>query len=151
MIVILDNIRSIHNVASIFRTADGAGVEKIYLVGVTPLPLDKWGRPTRGFNKVSLGAENSVPWEHTPDLKELVLELRLQGLTVAALEQHPTAVNIYDIQNPPAAIILGTETLGLNTEILNEVDQIIEIPMRGRKESLNVSVAFGVAAYILLQ
>ena len=150
MIAILDNLRSIHNVASIFRTADGAGVEKIYLCGITPAPIDKWGRKVGAFSKVSLGAENSVSWEKVGDTAALAQRLQNEGVEIWALEQTDHSIELKNAR--PAqnfALIVGPEVEGISRLVLDEVDHIVEIPMHGEKESLNVSVAFGIATYRL--
>ena len=149
MIAILYNIRSIHNTGSIFRTADAAGVEKMYLCGVTPTPLDRLGKKRNDFIKVSLGAEDSVSWEKVPDIYKLIRRLKKDGVTIIALEQNEKSIPYskkLDVERN-IALIVGNEVEGLPEEILREADHIIEIPMSGKKESLNVSVAFGIAAY----
>ena len=152
MEIILDNIRSIHNVGSIFRTADAVGIKKIYLAGYTPGPIDKWGRESDQFSKVSLGAEKSVKWEKAEDTVEIIQNLKNKGYGILALEQDSKAVSIYKFSQKPKTkyvLILGNEVDGLDREVLNLADETLEIPMRGKKESLNVSVAFGVAVYLL--
>lgn len=152
MIAILHNIRSLHNVGSMFRTSDGAGIEKIYLTGYTPSPLDKFGKPVPQLSKVSLGAENSVPWEKVKDINKVISKLRTQGYAIIALEQSPESVP-YDSSRLKGdsyklkVIIVGNEVRGISPAILKKCDHIVEIPMRGRKESLNVSVAYAVAVY----
>ncbi len=154
MIVVLDNIRSAHNVGSIFRTADAFGIEKIYLCGVTPGPRDRFGRPNTKVTKVSLGAEQTVPFEHVTDAPSGIDILKRQNYFVIALEQDARAQTpervIASVQHEErVAIVLGNEVEGLPPVVLDAVDIIMEIPMRGAKESLNVSVAFGIAAYVL--
>lgn len=144
--VALDKVRSRHNVGAIFRTADAAGVSKIYLTGYTPTP------PHARIAKVSLGAEAFVLWEKHTQLWRLIKKLRAQGVIIAALENNvPGAQSIFQFKRPhrPVLLILGSETNGLSKSILGSVDFILTIPMRGQKESLNVSVAFGIAAYQL--
>jgi len=151
MILILHNIRSVYNVGAIFRTADAAGVSKIYLTGYTPTPLDRFGRERTDVAKAALGAEKSVAWEHTPELAELILKLKSESYTIVALEQ---AENSTDYKNFKAlektALVLGEERYGITTDILESCDHVIEIPMRGKKESLNVSVATGIALFRIL-
>lgn len=146
--VILYNIRSTHNVGSIFRTADGAGVRRVWLVGTTPAPIDRFGRKRADIAKVALGAEETVPWEHVDDMGALIGKLRQEGMQVVAVEQDPRSVP-YHTYRPqgPTALVLGAEVEGLPQEVLDQCDAIIEIPMRGSKESLNVSVAAGVVLY----
>jgi tRNA G18 (ribose-2'-O)-methylase SpoU len=163
MIVILDNIRSLHNVGSIFRTADAVGVEKLYLCGITPSPLDRFGVVRGDVAKVSLGAEKTVPWESVVSTSRLITSLKKQGFTIVALEQDKRAIpyDKYGDQIPrlrddreegkfkKIALILGAEVEGVSPAVLKKCDTIIEIPMKGKKESLNVAVAFGVAAFRL--
>ncbi len=152
MVVILDNIRSLHNVGSIFRTADGVGVEKLYLCGVTPAPKDRFGEVQPQLSKVSLGAEKTVAWEKVMSTSRLVTSLKKQGFKIIALEQARDSVPCYSLQTTNysldrVALVLGAEVEGIAPAILKKCDTIIEIPMLGVKESLNVSVAFGIAAY----
>lgn len=151
MIAILYNIRSIHNVGSIFRTADAAGVKKLYLCGVTPTPLDRFKKKRQDFVKVSLGAEDSVAWEKCDDILKLIQKLKKNDFTVISLEQHKTSVPYSQKISPKKslALVVGNEVDGIPQSILDVSDYIIEIPMRGKKESLNVSVSFGIAAYEL--
>ncbi len=148
--VILDNIRSAHNVGSIFRTSDGAGVSKIFLVGVTPWPTDRFGRKQPEIAKTSLGAADIVPWEQVSndDAVLLVRRLRGEGVTVAAVEQTSNSVALDDFQAPEnVAYILGNEVDGVSDALIKESDMVVEIPMVGEKESLNVSVAAGIALF----
>ncbi len=155
--LILDNIRSTYNVGSIFRTADCAGVSKIYLVGVTPDPIDRFGRVRKDIAKVALGAETTMPWEHVEDLSRLIKKIKKEGFKIVALEQDEKSVD-YKKFKPACrqagpkfhlALILGEEVSGIKQEILKLCDNIIEIPMAGEKESLNVSVAAGVTLFRL--
>ena len=149
--LILHNIRSVYNVGSIFRTADAAGVEKIYLSGLTPTPIDRFGRKRKDFVKSALGAEESVAWEHTDDILTLIKRLRTNGYTVCAIEQSPKAQDYRNIQaKTPFVLVFGNEVSGLPDDILATCDAIAEIPMRGKKESLNVSVAAGIALFRIL-
>lgn len=140
--VICHNIRSTYNIGSIFRTADGSGVDKIFLCGYTPVP------PRSDISKVALGAENFVPWEKCFQTWRIIDKLKKQGFQIAALEQNSRSV-FYDEFKPcfPFALVLGSEVKGLPDSILKRCEKIIEISMRGKKESLNVSVAFGIAAF----
>lgn len=152
MIVILDNIRSLHNVGSIFRTADAVGVEKLYLCGITPSPLDRLGLVRGDVAKVSLGAENTVPYEVATSTSRLITNLKKQGYKIVALEQSPSSVPYYKLKAlsyklDKVALVLGAEVEGVSPAVLKKCDAIIDIPMSGKKESLNVSVAFGIAAY----
>lgn len=142
--VICHNIRSAYNVGSIFRTADGAGVTKIFLCGYTPIPAP----PRPDIAKVALGAENSVPWEKHSQTWRLIERLKKQGVQIVALEQNPKSVPYGEFKPKfPLALVLGPEVKGLSKSILRRCSKIIEIPMFGEKESLNVSVAFGITAY----
>ncbi len=150
MIVILHNIRSLHNVGSIFRTADGAGAEKIYLCGITPAPLDRFGKPRPQLSKVSLGAENYLPWEKCARAGRLIDGLKKESFKIFALEQSQRAIPYRKARgSSKMVLVLGAEVNGLPENILNKCDKILEIPMRGRKESLNVAVAFGIVAFHL--
>lgn len=152
MVVIAQNIRSVHNVGSIFRTADAAGVKKIYLCGITPTPQDKFGRTRSDIHKTALGAECLVPWKYEKSITRLITNLKKEGYTIVALEQSPQSIQytkIKEAKNKKIALVLGTETVGISKKILAQADYIIEIPMRGKKESLNVSVAFGIAAFAI--
>ena len=144
-ILILDNLRSVENTASIFRTADAFAVEKIYLCGTTPTPIDRFQRERKDFAKVSLGAEKTINYEYVETTTEAIKKCK--GYKIIALEQTPTSKNISEIQKEDIALILGPERTGMSMEILKQVDEIVEIPMYGKKESLNVSVACGIALY----
>lgn len=154
MIVILHNIRSLYNVGSIFRTADAAGVEKIYLCGITPAPIDRLGKSRIQFTKVSLGAEKFVKWEKISKTSFLIQKLKKEGYKVFAIEQSEKSTPFYKLKiknkKQKLALILGNEVSGLPESVLNKADKILEIPMKGKKESLNVSVAFGIAVFGLL-
>jgi len=150
--LVLHNIRSVHNVGSIFRTADAAGVEKIYLTGYTPAPTDRFGRRRKDFTKVSLGAENSVAWECRKDIHPLLRELRAKETRIIALEQNPRSIDYRKARVKGAvAVIVGNEVNGLPKSVLTHAETIAEIPMRGKKESLNVSVAAGIFLYAIRQ
>lgn len=145
--VILHDIRSIHNVASIFRTADGAGANKIFLTGHSPTPIDRFGREVDAFTKVSLGAEKTIPWEQK-EIHELIRELKQSGIQIVAVEQMPQSVNYKEFEPfDRVAFIFGNEVDGISEDVLKDVDSIIEIPMLGEKESLNVSVSAGIILY----
>ena len=150
MQVILENIRSVHNVASIFRSADGAGVEKIYLAGFTPDVFDRHGEPRIQFTKVSLGAEEFVPWERVEDLKSFIPRLQKEGFKVVAVEQTEGAEWHTDFTPEDLSktvFVFGHEVDGVSKETLALCDSAIMIKMRGKKESLNVSVAFGIIVH----
>ncbi len=151
MVVVLHNIRSIHNVASVFRTADAAGAEKVYLCGITPGPVDKLGKHRSQFIKVSLGAERTVPYEKRVSTAKLLDELRRDGYEILAVEQSKKSVpyHKFKTRKRKLVLVLGSEVAGLSDAILRQADKILEIPMQGKKESLNVAIAFGIVAYRL--
>jgi len=150
--LILHNIRSSHNVGAIFRTADGAGVSKIYLTGYTPKPVDQFGRLDKTIGKTALGAEKTVSWEYLESPARLISKLKKAGVEIVALEQDPKSVSYKKAKLKfPVALLLGEEVGGINKDLIKKCDQIIEIPMRGQKESLNVSVATGIAVYEILK
>ena len=157
--LILHNIRSLHNVGSIFRTAEGLGVKKIYLAGYTPEPYDLFGKLKNDFQKTALGAEKYVEWEKLRYIAVLIKRLKKEKVQIIALEQTKGAISldrftIRQLGGETAklgiALILGNEVKGVPKSILKKCDKIIEIPMRGKKESLNVSVAAGIAIYELI-
>ena len=186
MIAILYNIRSLHNVGSIFRTADAAGFEKIYLCGITPSPYDIFGKPRQSLIKVSLGAEKYLKWEKIGPAKlalaaritaNLLKNLKKEGYEILAIEQSKNSVPYFQYmrskttntsestnrfqaanlskpksqkQKKKQALIVGNEIKGLPPSILKMADKTLEIPMFGKKESLNVSVAFGIVAFSLI-
>lgn len=149
LIGVLYNIRSVHNVGSIFRTADAAGVSKLYLCGITPGPLDRFGAVRRDFTKVSLGAEATVAWERVVRTAPLLRRLKRDGWFLCAVEQGKTAVPLHAFKTRKQRItlVLGNEVRGIPRPISKQCDAMLEIPMFGKKESLNVVVAFGIAAY----
>jgi 23S rRNA (guanosine2251-2'-O)-methyltransferase len=153
IVVVLPDIRSTHNVGSIFRTADAAGVQKVYLCGITPQPVDRFGRKRQDIAKVALGAEDYIPWEYTKSAARLIGKLKKEGYMICAVEQSPRSVPYTAFKAPKGAklaLIMGSEVEGLPKAILSRTDVILEIPMRGQKESLNVGVAFGVAVFGLI-
>lgn len=144
VVLILDNIRSRENVGSIFRTADAAGVSKIYLCGITPTP------PHEKISKASLGAEEFIEWEYVKDTWRLVEKLKKEGYHTVALEQTKESEDIFKFEPRfPLALIVGNEVDGVSQSVLKRVDKKISIPMYGKKESLNVAVAAGIALYQL--
>ncbi len=143
--VILDSIRSNYNVGSIFRTSDGAMIEKLYLCGYTPHP------PKKEIMKTALGATESVNWEYVEDAKELINKLKSEGIKIGALELTDSSFPYYDLKPDtfPMALIIGNEITGVSQELLDLCDFSIEIPQYGIKQSLNVAVAYGVAVFEL--
>ena len=149
-LVLLD-IRSVQNTASLFRTADCAGISKIYLVGTTPPPVDRFKRVRKDFAKISLGAEMTVAYEYFSNIAELLKKLREEKYQLVALEQSEKSVDYKDFKmKGKTALILGNEVSGVSKEVLRECDDVVEIPMLGRKESLNVSVAGAIAIFSIL-
>jgi tRNA G18 (ribose-2'-O)-methylase SpoU len=147
-ILILENIRSAYNVGAIFRTANGAGVSKIFLVGYTPTPIDRFGRLQSEIKKTSLGASEEIDWEHRTDIIGLISELREKEIRIVSVEQTNTAISLIKFSVPEkVAYIVGNEVDGISSNTLALTDMIIEIPMLGSKESLNVSVATGIVLY----
>lgn len=146
--VILHNVRSRHNVGSVFRTSDGAGVAKIFLSGYTPTPIDRFGRPVPEIIKTSLGASGMIPWEKIDDTATLIPILKVEGFTVVSVEQAWQSVPLFDFKIPQnVAYIFGNEINGVPADILALCDTVIEIPMWGQKESLNVSVTAGIVLF----
>ncbi len=150
--MIAHNIRSIHNVGSIFRTCEGFGVQKLFLSGYTPSP--GIGLPhvakkvAEAIHKTALGAEEIVPFEYCEDISELIAKLRSDGFRIVGLEQDPRSVMLPDYKPfTKTALILGEEVAGIAPSLRNLCDDLVEIPMFGRKESFNVSVATGIAIY----
>jgi len=149
-ILVLHDIRSVLNVGAIFRTADSIGIDKVIISGITPAPIDRFGRERKDLHKTALGAEKSVEWEQVGDIKKKILEFKKNGFKIVALEQSPQSIDYKEYQpTEKTVIILGREVEGVSKEILELCDTILEIPMNGKKESLNVSVATGILLYRL--
>lgn len=147
-ILVLNDIRSVYNVGALFRTADAVGVTRIILSGFSPTPIDRFGRARADLAKSALGAERSVPWEYVDNLVAKVAEYRNQGFHVVGVEQDARSIDYKDIKKTQRMLfILGTETTGMEESLLSLCDTIVEIPMQGIKESLNVSVAAGIVLY----
>lgn len=150
--LILDNIRSVENTGSIFRTAECLGVSKIYLVGTTPAPIDRFGRKRNDFAKVALGAEDMVEWQYSKEIGSIIEELKEQDFRIIALEQDASSKDLKDYKSPGQfALIVGNEVEGISKRNLDMSDEVVEINMKGQKESLNVSVSTGIALYELLK
>ena len=150
-ILILPDIRSAQNVGAIFRTAEAVGISKIYLAGYTPCPVDKFNRTRKDISKSALGAELIVPWEYKRSLSVLLTKLKKENYKIIAIEQDKNSVDYKKVRlSHKNAFIVGTEVSGLPKSILKKCDIIAEIPMKGKKESLNVSVATGVALFRIL-
>jgi 23S rRNA (guanosine2251-2'-O)-methyltransferase len=143
--VVLNSIRSNYNVGSIFRSSDGAMIEKLYLCGYTPHP------PKKEILKTALGATESVSWEYIKDAKSIITKLKLQGIKICALELTDVSKNYYEITNNdlPLCLLVGNEITGVSQELIDLCDFSIEIPQYGIKQSLNVAVAYGIAIFEL--
>ena len=156
-ILILHDIRSAQNVGALFRTADAAGIGMIYLSATTPAPLDQFNRPNPQIAKTALGAEQSIPWKQYVRLPTLLASLAKKGITTIAIEQGTEAMPSVDYKTIPVpkpggavAFVLGNEVTGLPEQMLALCGTVAEIPMKGMKESLNVSVAGGIAMFRIL-
>lgn len=157
-IVILHNIRSVENVGAMFRTCDAAGIDKIYLTGYTPAPVDRFGRHRKDLAKSALGAEKFVPWEEEKNISILLVKLKNEKYQIIGIEQAKNSVDYKKVsaRGGPAygwkkkAFIVGAEVTGIPAEVLKKCDVVAEIPMKGKKESLNVSVSLGVALFRIL-
>ena len=146
--VLLHNVRSAHNVGSIFRTADAAGVSKVFLSGYTPRPKDRFGREQKDIAKTALGAEKYIRWEYAKTPANFVEKLRKEGWTIVGVEQDPRAKNYMLIRaNKKTVFVFGNEVLGLSKSLRDVCDELVEIPMHGKKESLNVSVTAGIILF----
>jgi tRNA G18 (ribose-2'-O)-methylase SpoU len=140
--VLAHNIRSLHNVGSIFRTSDGAGVSKIFLTGFCGVP------PRKEITKTALGADEWIPWEFHKDPMPLLKKLKVEGVQIVSLEKNAESVDIGTFKpSYPLCLIVGNEIDGVSDEMLALSDAVVHLPMRGKKESLNVSVAFGIGIY----
>lgn len=147
VVLVLDNIRSAHNVGSAFRTADAFGVDKIYLGGICPVP------PSPELHKVALGAEEVVPFEQVQDVVSLVKRLQADGYQVVAVEQTVNSVKLDTFQREPGqkyALVFGNEVAGVQQEVVDACDFSLEIPQQGTKHSLNVSVSIGVVMWAVV-
>jgi len=143
--VILDNVRSALNVGAIFRTSDGASIEKLYLTGITPYP------PHNRIPKTALGAIDTVPWEYSKDPMNIINRLK-STMPIIAIETSSSAVDYTHYNFPePVCIILGNEISGISDSLLKECIQTVKIPMYGSKESLNVATAYGIIIYEILR
>lgn len=152
-VAILDNLRSVYNVGSIFRTANACGIEKIFLCGTTPTPLDKKGERRKDFAKVALGAEDTVLWEYCENTAQCIQKLKTENYYILAIEQDNNSVDYKEVDitgKNDVAIVVGHEVDGITSDVIALSDVTVEIPMLGTKESLNVTIAFGIAAYRIL-
>lgn len=146
--LILPDIRSAHNVGAMFRTADGAGVSKVYVSGHSPQPIDRFGRPQPEIQKTSLGASESIAWEYVDNVPQLLVDLRQRGVTVVAVEQSKKSIPLSKFTVPEAvAYVMGNEVDGVPDHIQSLCDVVVELPMLGTKESLNVATTAGIVLY----
>jgi tRNA G18 (ribose-2'-O)-methylase SpoU len=155
-VAILHDIRSVINVGAIFRTCDASGISKIYLTGITPTPLDRFGRTRADLAKAALGAEKTVGWEFLSEIEPVLEKLKKEKYKIIAIEQSSASVDYKKVREQidlpeNIAFLVGNEVEGIPTQILNRCDIIAKIPMKGNKESLNVSTAFGIAIFRILE
>lgn len=144
VVLVLDNVRSAHNTGSAFRTADAFHVDKLFLCGICPVP------PSPEIRKVALGAEDAVPWEKADDTLELVQRLKSEGYTVVAVEQTVHSVKLQEFRRDDGrkyALVFGNEVDGVRQDVVDVADFALEIPQKGTKHSLNVSVSVGVVLW----
>lgn len=150
-VVILHNIRSAINVGSIFRTSDAIGISHIYLSGYTPTPIDKFGRPQSDIAKSALGAEKTISWTYGKTYLSIIKKLKKEGFEIIGIEQDEKSIDYKKVKaKDKNAFLVGNEVEGLSKSLKEKCDILAEIPMKGEKESLNVSVAFGVAVFRIL-
>ena len=148
LVLVLDNIRSAHNVGSAFRSADAFGVDKLWLCGISAVP------PSPEIHKSALGAEDAVPWEHAADTLEVAQRLRAEGYTLIAVEQTVHSVKLGTFRPEPGhkyALVFGNEVEGVSQDVVDASDFALEIPQRGTKHSLNVSVSVGVVLWEMVR
>ena len=146
LIIVLDNIRSLNNIGSVFRTADAFLIQKIYLCGITATP------PHKDIQKTALGATDSVDWEYVENTDELVEKLKLDGVFIASIEQAEDSIALHTFETKPNttyALIFGNEVKGVQQSVVSASDAVIEIPQFGTKHSLNISVSTGVVLWDL--
>lgn len=154
LVLMIHNVRSALNVGALFRTADGAGVERVILTGYTPVPAlagKKYLTPAeKSLTKTALGAEHSVPWKRYSSFSAAVRKLRVEGFEIAGLEQSEGSIDYREYRSRfPVALVVGNEPKGIDCRIVRQCDAVIEIPMRGMKNSLNVAVAAGIALFTI--
>lgn len=156
--ILLPNIRSAYNVGSIFRSSDCFGITKVYLTGTTPQPIDRFGRnntgPQKEIAKTALGGEKSIPWEYSIDAKEILKKSKRDGFHIVAIEQSKNSIDLESFVKKiktekleKILLVFGNEVDGVDKAMLKKMDSIVELPMKGEKESLNVSVCAGVVMY----
>ena len=146
--ILLHNIRSAHNVGAIFRTADAAGVTKIFLSGYTPTPIDRFKRPQKEIAKTALGAETYIPWEYAKTAAPVIRKMRAEGYAVVGIEQDARAKDYRTSSlSVPTLFIFGNEVRGISHTLRKECDRLLFIPMHGKKESLNVATTAGIILF----
>ena len=154
IILVLDNIRSVHNVGAMFRTAEAAGVDQILLVGITPAPLDRFGRERSDLAKAAVGAQSMVEWKQFSETSEAITYLQELGADIVSLEITDNSVDYKLVPEPdglvPFALVVGNENTGVSEVWLEASDIVAHIPMMGEKESLNVSTSCGIALFRIL-
>jgi 23S rRNA (guanosine2251-2'-O)-methyltransferase len=151
-ILILHDIRSAQNVGAIFRTADACGISKIIISGYSPTPLDRFGRKRSDISKSALGAEETVPWEFSENIIDTLKKLKEENFKIISIEQTENSVDYKEVKiGEKNVFVLGNEVTGVEKQILEISDIVAEIKMKGEKESLNVSVAAGVALFRILE
>lgn len=149
--VILHNIRSVHNVGAIFRTADAAGVSMIFTTGYTPSLTDRFGRVRKDLAKTALGAEKTIPHEHYENIFDVIAKLRSEKVSIISIEQDEHAQHYKKAHIVfPCAFVFGNEVSGIEKEVLEQSDMVFELPMAGKKESLNVAVTAGIILFHFL-
>ena len=147
IVIVLDNLRSAHNVGSIFRTCDAFLIEKICLCGITPTP------PKKEIRKTALGATQSVDWQYYDDMLSCIEQLKANGYRIISVEQADEAIRLQDLKiesNTKTALVFGHEVNGVSQECINQSDQVVEIPQHGTKHSFNVSVSLGIVLWQLM-
>jgi tRNA G18 (ribose-2'-O)-methylase SpoU len=151
VVVVLDNVRSLYNTGSFFRTADACGIERLVLCGITPRP-DQGGRQRRSIAKTALGAELTVPWEYQDDTRTAIAPLAKGSYQIVAVETSPEAIDLYEWRVVwPVCLVFGHEKEGVDETLADVFDARVRIPMLGHKRSLNVATAAGVVLYELLR
>jgi len=155
MILLLPNIRSSHNVGTIFRTAEAFGIEQVVLSGYTPAPIDRFGRERADIAKAALGAEKMLAWKNIEDVKKYLQEKKKEKFVIISLEQEKNSVSLTNfkketLNKEKSILVVGNEVDGVDKEIRNLTDVFLEIPMQGKKESLNVAIATGIMLWELV-
>lgn len=153
LVLVVDNVRSKENIGALFRTADGAGVGEMVLCGISPCPTNRFGNSDGKIAKSALGAEQSVAWRHEGSCAKAVQGLRTNGYRIVVLEQAPQSVEytaVKSARNEKVVLVVGNEVDGVSPDVIALADTVMHIPMYGKKESLNVTTATGIALYYLV-